>query len=72
MPKAPGHTRWKGRGLEAHLHIPADARFAFGGEKQFLAVLHTYDPVEVAVKIAPWSRSEKPGSPRSEPGCTIL
>jgi integrase len=53
MPKAPRHTRWKGRTLQAHLNIPADARHAFGGKKQFLAVLHTSDPVLAACKVAP-------------------
>ena len=57
--RAPRHTRWKGRGLEAHLNIPADARHAFGGKKQFLAVLHTSDPVAAAAKVGPMVKEWK-------------
>jgi integrase len=45
--------------LEGHLHIPADARFALSGKKQFLVALHTADPIEAAVKIGPLVREWK-------------
>ena len=59
MPRAPAHCRYKGRLLEGILNIPADTRFAFGNKKQFLANLHTSDPVQAAALIGPLVREWK-------------